>query len=78
MQARLRYLTAGHLLREASTWGVPDAVVTDVVSSVATRVRAALPVVGADGIDTDRVAVLVDRRAEAAIQAVSDRLDAPG
>lgn len=66
--ARLRYLTAEHLLREAATWGAPGRV-AETVASVATRVRAALPEVTADGIDVGPVAEQVDARAAAAITA---------
>lgn len=71
-QGRLRHLTAGHLVREASTWGVDPRVVTRTVASVATRVRAALPRVTGNGIDVSTVAELIDRRARAALEAVGD------
>ncbi len=67
--SRLRHLSAGHLLREAATWGVDPAVVSRTVAFVATQVRTALGGVTADGIDTGPVAEAIDDRAGAALDA---------
>lgn len=72
--ARLRYLTAEHLVREATTWGAP-ARVAETIASVAARVRAALPDVAADGIDVGPVAELIDARAATAIAAAGRSAD---
>lgn len=72
-QGRLRHLTAGHLLREASRWGLSDRVVARTVESVATRVCAALPGVVGDGLDVSPVAERIAARAAAALAAVADR-----
>ncbi|MFI2754517.1 type II toxin-antitoxin system HipA family toxin [Cellulomonas sp. P22] len=64
-QARLRYLTGGHLLREASTWGVPDMIVTDVIETVASRVRDIVEGCDADGIDVAPLAHEIRARAGA-------------
>lgn len=69
-QGRLRHLTAGHLLREASSWGMRSEVVDETVAVVASRVRAALPGIVGDGIDAGPVAEAVDERAAGALAAV--------
>lgn len=70
-QGRLRYLTAGHLRAEASTWGLTDTVMCDTIASVALSVRQALSACPGDGIDVDRIGALIDARADAALQVVS-------
>lgn len=67
--SRLRYLTTEHLVREAVSWGADARAVARTVASVATRVRTALGGVDAGGLDTGRVAELVDQRARAALEA---------
>ena len=67
--SRLRYLSAGHLVREATTWGVDRTVVSRVVAGVAARVGDALGEVTAAGIDTGPVAEVIDGRARAALDA---------
>jgi serine/threonine-protein kinase HipA len=71
-QGRLRYLDVGHLLREAATWGVGASVVRRTVERVATGIRAALPGVGADGIDVAVVGGLVEARAVAALEVLGE------
>jgi serine/threonine-protein kinase HipA len=70
-QGRLRHLTAEHLHREATTWGVADTAVREVMTSVAARVRAVLPACHANHIDIDRVAQVVDARATAMLDIVA-------
>lgn len=70
-QVRLRYLTAEHLVREASGWGIGNEVVAQVMSGVATGIRRALPEVRAEVIDVDAVADVVDRRAAAMFRVAS-------
>nr|WP_239199952.1 HipA domain-containing protein [Cellulomonas sp. ACRRI]MCG7288237.1 HipA domain-containing protein [Cellulomonas sp. ACRRI] len=65
---RLRHLTAGHLVRESTSWGADPEVVARTVATVATRVRTALGEVVAHGIDTARVAEGIDERARAALE----------
>ncbi|WP_250445774.1 HipA domain-containing protein [Actinotalea sp. C106] len=64
-QARLRYLTAEHLVREAAGWGISREATTAVMSRVAERVRGALPETHPQGVDVDRVATAVEERATA-------------
>lgn len=64
--SRLRYLSAEHLLREATTWGAGPEVVRRAVERVATQVRAALVEVTAAGIDTGPVVEVIELRARAA------------
>ncbi|MBI9113714.1 type II toxin-antitoxin system HipA family toxin [Sanguibacter suaedae] len=70
-QGRLPYLTATHLLAEATTWGLTDERVRETISAVATRIRDALPVCSAVGIDVSPVSELIDARAASALGAVS-------
>ena len=61
-QRSLRYLSAGHLAREAASWGMDDRHASDVVVEVALAVRDALGAVPISPL-IEPVAVEIARRA---------------
>lgn len=69
-QARLPYLTAHHLIGEVRTWGVSGAVVSEVLTSVATRVREAVAACPGEGIDVGPVATGIAERATSVLDAL--------